>query len=233
MTNFALIAGARTGSSTLHTFCNDLGLRVLFEPFRPSKWTTIYDVREELGRIYDRMEGIKHLYDHLSLEQNIKLVKWLVEKEIRVIFLTRRNKVFQALSKELAFQTGYWQTGKLPAEQYFGYLEVSLSPINVLMLYEHIDTATVFEDTLRPYMSVGRVMNFEYEDLYSQDLEQNRKTVHALLTFIEKPPDVLADCLINEHFVRTNKQNILRVYQRIPNWEEIRQEFQLEEADIT
>jgi LPS sulfotransferase NodH len=226
---FCIFAGARTGSTSLYNFFKDAGVRIRFEPFRPNRWKNeIIDIRTNLEEIYAHSDGIKHLWDHFIPDQNEEMIDWMNEKDIKVIFLHREQVFFQALSRALAFQTDFWGTKDAVVEETIQYELKELQPILGATLNDYIQMILLAERIYKSLLSGADTTYWSYEELYKGNIDERIAKVHEILKFLEIEPDPYTHKLILEFFDSKNKVNSQSVYERIPNWNELKEIFQIE-----
>src|ERR671925_2110889 len=110
------------------------------EIFASHNRTVGKDFEKILSTIYQyeskstRLVGFKVFYNHLTDEEWEKLVR---RKDLRVIHLTRRNRLRTVISLEIAFKTGQWTkaaNSARPKEK-----RVTLDPVKLLQRLEQIE----------------------------------------------------------------------------------------------
>src|ERR671923_162996 len=109
---FAIVGNARTGSNfLLDGLKTSPAIRMYHELFASHNREVGKDFEKILSTIYQyeskstRLVGFKVFYNHLTDEEWEKLVR---RKDLRVIHLTRRNRLRTVISLEIAFKTGQW-----------------------------------------------------------------------------------------------------------------------------
>lgn len=161
---FAVVGNARTGSNyLLDGLKSSPSVRVYHEIFASHN--------REVGRDFDRIlatlfqpesrstqvVGFKVFYNHLTEEEWQKLVAC---QDIKVIHLTRRNRLRTVISLEIAFKTGQWtQSGHsgAPKEK-----RVPLDPEKLIKRLEQIEEG---ELATRARFCDRQVLEVVYEDL--------------------------------------------------------------------
>lgn len=237
MDRFAIIANPRTGSTALANFFRDIDVYMFYEPFRDDKWAEgvrkhMFEVEEVLESAYYRTGhlGMKHIITHLDVVGNHKLSIWLKNNNIRTILLRRNNVAFGIISQIVASRTGVWelQHGDTGTET-LQYNEVELNYIDPawiqMQVQEQLELDKEFDLYDFPVVY--------YEDLFNIPQEQMHKEVDYIFTSLLKVAeyDLIRDFILvmaNTHFSPGLKQNKPHIFERIPNWEELRKEFNLD-----
>ncbi len=105
-----------------------------------------------------KLVGFKVFYNHLTDEEWKKLV---ARNDLKVIHLTRRNRLRTVISLEIAFKTGQWTQGRefrgSPKEK-----RVSLDPLKLLKRLEQIEEG---EAATRARFCDRPMLEIVYEDL--------------------------------------------------------------------
>ena len=109
---FAIIGNARTGSNyLLDGLKTSAAIRTYHEIFAAHNREVGKDFEKILSTVYQpeskstRLVGFKVFYNHLTSEEWEKLA---AHKDLKVIHLTRRNRLRTVISLEIAFKTGRW-----------------------------------------------------------------------------------------------------------------------------
>jgi LPS sulfotransferase NodH len=109
---FAIIGNARTGSNyLLDGLKSSPAIRMYHELFASHNREVGKDFEKILSTLYQyesrstRLVGFKVFYNHLTEEEWEKLA---TRKDLKVIHLTRRNRLRTVISLEIALKTGRW-----------------------------------------------------------------------------------------------------------------------------
>jgi LPS sulfotransferase NodH len=142
---FAIVGNARTGSNyLLDGLKTSPDIRVYHEIFASHSRELGKDFDRILSTIYQyenrstRMVGFKVFYNHLIDEEWKKLA---AKDDIKVIHLTRQNRLRTVISLEIAFKTGQWtKAGKAggPKQK-----RVTLDPLKLLKRLEQIEEGEI------------------------------------------------------------------------------------------
>jgi LPS sulfotransferase NodH len=156
---FAIVAHARTGSNyLLDGLKTSPAIRMYHEIFASHNRKLGKDYEKVLSTVFQlesrstRMVGFKVFYNHLIEEEWSKLVAL---KDLKVIHLTRRNRLRTVISLEIAFKTGQWtKSGHSSSLQE---RRIRLEPSKLLRRLEQIEqgeTATRLRFQDRPVLEV-------------------------------------------------------------------------------
>jgi hypothetical protein len=232
-----IFALPRTGSTSLMRALNcHPALRICNEPFNsdsgsieglgPVENPAALDAA--LQRIWTAHNGIKHVWDpggwpFATQRLNRRL---LLRSAGRVIFLTRRNLLQQAVSNELTFQTQYYNHGQIPARERPA--ELSYRKLNERRLRHYLRAwpraaAKSRRKLLRSHL---RTHLLEYEDLFGpdQNLAARRQRLERVLEFLGRS---LEDGGVDQQRIdelldpALAKVNSAEVYLRVPGIEAI------------
>jgi LPS sulfotransferase NodH len=161
---FAIIAHARTGSNfLLDGLKTSPAIRVYHEIFASHNREIGKDFEKILSSVYQnqspstRMVGFKVFYNHLTDDEWKKLV---AHDDLKIIHLTRRNRLRTILSLEIAFKTGQWTEGEHsrgPKEK-----RVTLDPLKLWKQLEQIEEG---EAATRDRFCDRQVLEVVYEEL--------------------------------------------------------------------
>jgi LPS sulfotransferase NodH len=169
---FAIVGNARTGSNfLLDGLKTSPSIRMYHEIFA--------DHNRQIGKDFDRvfatvfqpesqsteMVGFKVFYNHLTDEEWQRL---LAHKELKIIHLTRRNRLRTVISLEIAFKTGQWtQSGKKVSSE-IKERRLQLEPSRLIQRLEQIEAG---EAAARVRFRDREILEVVYEDLVSSPLE--------------------------------------------------------------
>lgn len=161
---FAIVANARTGSNYLLAgLRSSAAIRMYHEIFASHN----REVGKDFERLFSilcqpesrrtRMVGFKVFYNHLTEEEWHKLA---AHRDLKILHLTRRNRLRTVVSLEVAFKTGQWTK----AGRHSGPKEkrVELPPARLLERLEQIERG---EAAARARFCDRPVLEIVYEDL--------------------------------------------------------------------
>jgi len=169
---FAIVGNARTGSNyLLGGLKTSPAIRMYHEIFA--------DHHREIGKDFDRVfstvfqpesrstqvVGFKVFYNHLTDEEWQKL---LAHQDLKIIHLTRRNRLRTVMSLEIAFKTGRWtQSGKKSSSEIQD-RRLQLDPVRVIHRLEQIEAG---EAAARARFLDRETIEVVYEDVVSHPRE--------------------------------------------------------------
>lgn len=161
---FAIVGNARTGSNyLLDGLRTSPAIHMYHEIFASHNREIGKDFVKILSTIYQyeskstRMVGFKVFYNHLTDDEWQKLVE---HDDLKVIHLTRQNRLRTIISLEIAFKTGQWtKAGKSggPKEK-----QVTLDPLKLLKRLEQIEEGETFT---RTRFRDRQILEIVYEEL--------------------------------------------------------------------
>lgn len=207
---FAIIGNARTGSNyLLDGLKTSPVIRMYHEIFASHNREIGKDFDRTLSTLYQyesrstRMVGFKVFYNHLTAEEWKKLV---ADDDLKVIHLTRQNRLRTIISLEIAFKTGEWTKARksaAPKEK-----RVTLDPVKLLKRLEQIEEGEV---ATRARFCDRQVLEVVYEELVKSPHEVF-KSVGAYLGVAGIDPDK----------IRLKRQNPESLAQLIMNYDEVK-----------
>jgi LPS sulfotransferase NodH len=161
---FAIVAHARTGSNyLLDGLKTSPAIRMYHEIFAAHNRNLGKDYEKVLSTVFQhesrstRMVGFKVFYNHLLEQEWSKLVTL---KDLKVIHLTRRNRLRTVISLEIAFKTGQWtKSGRSSSLQE---KRIRLEPPKLLRRLEQIEQG---ETATRLRFRDRRILEVVYEDM--------------------------------------------------------------------
>lgn len=167
---FAIVGNARTGSNYLLD-----GLKTL--PFIYMYHEIFADHNRQMGKDFDKIlstvfqyesksteiVGFKVFYDHLTEEE---WSKFRARKNLRIIHLTRKNRLRTVVCLEIAFKTGQWtQSGNSGGTKA---KSVILNPAKLLKRLEQIEEG---EAAMRARFCDRQILEVVYEELVQSPKE--------------------------------------------------------------
>jgi LPS sulfotransferase NodH len=204
-----IVGNARTGSNyLLDGLKTSPAIRMYHEIFASHNREVGRDFEKILSTVYQyeskstEMVGFKVFYNHLTDEEWKKLV---AHKDLKVIHLTRRNRLRTVISLEIAFKTGQWTQGGNST----GSKEkrVILDPLKLLKRLEQIEDG---EAATRVRFCDHPMLEIIYEDLVQSPYEMFA-SVGAYLDIDGIDPDM----------IRLKRQNPESLAQLIVNYDEV------------
>jgi LPS sulfotransferase NodH len=167
---FVIVGNARTGSNyLLDGLKTSPAIRMYHEIFASHNREVGKDFEKILSTVYQyeskstEMVGFKVFYNHLTDEEWKKLAAC---NDLKIIHLTRRNRLRTVISLEIAFKTGQWTHGTkstAPKEK-----RLTLDPIKLLQRLEQIDEG---EAATRVRFCDHPMLEIVYEDLVQSPYE--------------------------------------------------------------
>ncbi|MBD3280215.1 hypothetical protein GF389_01670 [Candidatus Dojkabacteria bacterium] len=229
MTKFAIFAHARSGSTSLaQVLAASPDVNMTIEPFHPdySKWnpeepnysSIIKDtdsMNKALDEIYSKFNAIKVLQYQFPDEIYLELLK---RREIKIIFLRRKDFLNGVISGLIAEQTNVWKKEDAKGEINYS----KLKPLNVKQAKKMLDYVSEQMEFYENFLEKNRKGDYfkqYYEDLYSENQQENIQTVKRICDFlgIRLPSeDVIAKNMIpSQAQINANGD-----YRKIPNYNE-------------
>lgn len=206
---FAIVAHARTGSNYLMDgLKSSPDVRMYHEIFASHNRQLGKDYEKILSTVFQsesksvRIVGFKVFYNHLTEQEWSKLMAW---KDLKVIHLTRKNRLRTVISLEIAFKTGQWtrsgRSGTLQERR------IKLEPSKLLRRLEQIEQGEI---ATRLRFCDRPVLEVVYEDMIRSPHE-TFTSVGAYLGVEAMKPDK----------IRLKRQNPESLEQLIINYDEI------------
>jgi LPS sulfotransferase NodH len=206
---FAIVGNARTGSNyLLDGLRTSPAIRVYHEIFASHNRKIGQDFDRILSTIYrhesrsTQLVGFKVFYNHLTDEEWKRLA---AKDDLKVIHLTRQNRLRTIISLEIAFKTGQWtKAGKSsgPKEK-----RVTLDPLKIMERLEQIEAG---ETATRARFCDRQMLEIIYEELV--------KSPHELFASIGTFLGVRG---IDPVKIRLQRQNPESLAQLIVNYDEV------------
>jgi LPS sulfotransferase NodH len=232
MSKFVIFAHARSGSTSLaKVLAESRDVKMCIEPFHPkfSQWSSDHKdyhqlvtdeetMNEALDEIFEKYTAIKVLDYQLPNELYYLL---LDRKELKILFLKRKNLFEAALSTAIGHQTNEWHK-KDSVEMY-----KSLKPIEEKEISEWIEYVGELTQTYHDYVQKHRPGDFLelfYEELYSENIQHNIAVLQKICDFLDiaLPPQAA----IQMHMLPSRaKINYKNIYQQVPNYERLVKKF--------
>lgn len=232
MTKFIIFATARTGSTSLARVLGESAdVKMAIEPFHEGfpKWNPeekdyskfIVDVKtmnEALDDLFSRYTAIKVLDYQMEPEIYYSMFK---RKDFKTLFLRRKNIAQSALSSLIAKQTSEWH------KQENTEIYKNLKPIDLNEMSEMIDYVISLNSKYAKFLEKNRkgdYLSLYYEELYSDNLEQNITNLKAICDFLGI--SLPSQEAIKKYMLPSEaKINYLDIYKNVPNYKEIERRF--------
>jgi LPS sulfotransferase NodH len=178
-------------------------------------------LNEYLSTLYNAFNGIKHVFNTVSITCNNNILNYCVDNKIKILFLTRRCPIKAILSGMISQQARIFQLGA-DLEKKEEYESFPFRPININRLKQRTNYLLKRSDCYRTTIkdSGATFKEIYYEDIFLHpDKRARRRKVRAILDFIGLPPDTpsLKDNLNKYIFNPQRKQNHSGVLDKIPN----------------
>jgi len=206
---FAIVGNARTGSNyLLDGLKSSPSIRMYHEIFAGHNRQVGKDFEKILSTVLQpeskstQMVGFKVFYNHLTEEEWKKL---LARKDLKVIHLTRRNRLRTVISLEIALKTGEWTKSvhsNGSKEKY-----IHLDPLKLTKRLEQIEEG---EAATRARLRDRQILEVVYEDMVRSPGE----TFTSVSTY-------LGVAGIDPGKIRLKRQNPESLRQLIVNYDEI------------
>lgn len=208
---FAIVGNARTGSNyLLDGLKTSPSIRVYHEIFAGHNRQVGRDFEKVLSTVFQperkstQIVGFKVFYNHLTEDEWQKL---LAVRDLKIIHLTRKNRLRTVISLEIAFKTGHWTNSRNssgPREK-----QVRLDPSKLIQRLEQIEEG---ETATRCRFSDRPILEVVYEDLVRSPRE-----------VFESVGAYLGVDGIDPGKIRLRRQNPESLQQLIVNYEEVKQ----------
>ena len=229
--NFIIFANARSGSTSLaKTLASSPDVKLSMETFHP-KYSYWNPNERDYSEIIKNKDDMKEALKEISKKYNaMKVLKYqfskriysamLLEKDIKIINLSRRNAFDAALSSLIAQQTNIWQK-----EDEKDIEELKPIPIyKIQEIVEHYHEDNRYYADLLDSKKPNEHIDLVYEDMFSEVNRENIKLIKSLKTFlgIEMPSEEVIEkyMIPSSASIETYKR-----YKYIPNWYEIKKKF--------
>lgn len=206
---FAIVANPRTGSNfLLDGLKSSSSIRMYHEIFADHNRQIGKDFEKILSTVLQyeskstKIVGFKVFYNHLSEEEWEKLQR---RDELKVIHLTRRNRLRTVISLEIAFKTGRWTS----SHNFVRTQEkrVMLDPARVVKRLEQIEAG---EAATRARFRDREMLEVIYEEL-----------VHSPEQVFSSVEKYLGVDGIDPNRIRLKKQNPEALEQLIINYDQV------------
>jgi LPS sulfotransferase NodH len=238
MSKFVIFATARSGSTSLaKVLAESKDVKMAMEPFHESfsKWnpkerdySTFIKDEKSMGtaieEIFKKHTAIKVLQYQFPEPIYFELLK---RKDLKILFLKRRNNALARISGLIAEQTSIWQksdTKKVDPEVFNNLKSLDINELKKRIAYveEQVQMYKKFLEDKRK----GDYLDLFYEDLYSESIDKNVKTITEICMFLEiSPPPLKA---IKKYMLPSEAQiSYNNLYKKVPNYNELAKEFNL------
>jgi len=178
-------------------------------------------VHSFLDRLYEKYQGIKHVFTSCNSIINIPLIDYLDKNEIKVIHLRRKSVLDVTISNDLAFQHKTWGWREDTRELLDNFNYTDLDCDRLLESAEHIyNSVVISEGAIKKTIKENNLLSFYYEDLYIPDAGSRNENFNKICDFIEVKRDELFEWVIQHHFLDDRKQNKPSNLSRIGNYDD-------------
>jgi LPS sulfotransferase NodH len=208
---FAIVGNPRTGSNfLLDGLKSSPAIRMYHEIFADHNRRIGKDFHKIFSTVFQpesksiKIVGFKVFYNHLTEGEWQKLLSC---KDLKIIHLTRRNRLRTVISLEIAFKTGQWtQAGKSNSGE-VKQKRLKLDPSKLIQRLEQIEEG---EKTARIRFRDWQVLELVYEEL-----------VKSPKLVFESAGNFLGVDGIDPGRIRLRRQNPETLQQLIINYDEI------------
>jgi LPS sulfotransferase NodH len=167
---FAIVGNARTGSNYLLSgLKSSPTIRMYHEIFASHNREVGRDFDKILSTIYQyeskatQLVGFKVFYNHLTDEEWGKLA---AHRELKLIHLTRRNRLRTVISLEIAFKSGQWTRGG--NSKNLRDKKITLEPLKLIQRLQQIEAG---EAATRARFCDNQILEIVYEELVNSPHE--------------------------------------------------------------
>lgn len=238
MSKFIIFAIARSGSTSLARLLGrSEDVEMAIEPFHES-WAEWHpdepDYRNMVRDKFSLDEVHKDLFSRytaikvLNYQLDTDLYKHLLSKrDLKILFLYRKNVIESIISAEIAEQTSVWHRDELNAETKKNF--ANLKPLDINILKEKYFYITKQYQEFVDFLERKRPndhLKLYYEDLYSKNMDKNLRTLKEVCEFlnVKLPSREYIDQYMTISKAKINQRDM---YKSLPNYDEIEQAFRL------
>ena len=247
---FVIASLSRCGSTALHrVLSSSPGVKIAYEPTFFGLALKPESVRKRAVKCLKRFDGMKHVWDpngwpfrgpvHASSlellarsEEMIPANAALLDCADRVAILRRRNRFDRILSDLLGQQTDLWghdpDMPHAPSEASDYKAAVRRhepSAIDPEVFAWYIRNSRAWEDRIVDALRPSARRIFFYEDLFQADGPDARRSAWSeLFEWLDVVPDFLSP-EVQEIIAPESKLNSADIYERIPNYRELKAHF--------
>jgi LPS sulfotransferase NodH len=208
---FAIVGNARTGSNfLLDGLKSSPSIRMYHEIFADHNRRVGEDFDRVFSTVFQpegkstKLVGFKVFYNHLTEDE---WQKFLACREIKIIHLTRRNRLRTVISLEIAFKTGQWTKSGQGNSRELKEKRLVLDPSKLIKRLEQIEEG---EAMARIRFRDRQVLEVVYEEL-----------VQSPDSVFESVGKYLGVDGIDRNKIRLRRQNPETLQQLIINFDEI------------
>ena len=208
---FAIIGNARTGSNYLMAgLKSSASIRIYHEIFADHHRRVGEDFDRVFSTVFQpeskstKMVGFKVFYNHLTEDE---WQKFLACQDLKIIHLTRRNRLRTVISLEIAFKTGQWTRSRKGSSGQFREKQLILDPSKTIKRMEQIEEG---EAKTRARFRDRKILEVVYEEL-----------VQFPHSIFESVGQYLGTDGIDPGKIRLKRQNPETLQQLIINFDEI------------
>lgn len=228
---FILFANARSGSTSLaKTLDVSPDITLSMETFHP-RYIQWNPDENDYSKTIKTEENMSKALNEISKKYNaMKVLKYqfskkiystmLLEKDIKIINLSRKNAFDAALSSLIAQQTNIWQ--KEDEKEVEQLKEIPIYKIQEIV--ENYDSDNKYYAEILDKNKPEEHIDLFYEDIFSEDNGENIRLIEKLTSFlgISMPPkNIIAKYMVPSSASIESKKR----YSDIPNWAGIKKEF--------
>ena len=247
---FVIASLSRCGSTAVtRVLSSSPAVKIAYEPTFFAQGTSLARIRWRAFQCLRRHDGLKHVWDpngwpfrnpdHVSsldaLARSDELIapnRAVLDRADRIVLLRRRNRFDRILSDLWGQQTNLWghnpDRGHDASEVRRYRAEAKRrapSPIDPDVFAWYIQNARNWENRIIDCLRPSAARMFFYEDLFQADGADARFSAWSeMFEWLEVEPDFLSPG-VQDIVAPESKLNSLDIYERIPNYRELKAHF--------
>ncbi len=197
-----------------------------------------YDNNEEkLLQRFEEIRGkhycIKHCWELHEPKYNQMILDYAKQEKYRFILLTRKNILEMLISLELAYQTKVW--GRNQIGNLSNYEQRYFAPLNINRMKKNYENHQESVKKYRNQFNQDKLPWIEvvHEKLYKGSKQERFGYFKSLCEFLDISQDKINDQydLLRDELMN-QKQNNFKIYSKIPNINEVQEEFPMYKISI-
>lgn len=216
----------RTGTTSLWhiLMCHPQIKHGQAQPFGPDRNKTPIENEEDLIKRTHKLFLFCDLLKHTTVELKPQYFNTLLKTSNKLIYLNRKNILKQMVSDLLGIQTNVWNKDSKNWKKFY----VDKSPFKAIDLSTLERKMNLFKRNNKIIEDVltDKVMKIIYEDFYLIDEKFQIVKLKEIFNYL-KLEEVINDKMLDR--LRNSRQNTEEVYLRIPNIQDIENNFGNEE----
>lgn len=185
----------------------------------------IAEDKKECALFLDKMFGhftcIKHVWGTVSVQANLNILDECLKRDVKLIYLSRRNLARAVISRLLAKQAQIYQLG-VNMEHSERWKKTKFDKIDRQEFLRERDQTQELDQTLRAHLEHKPHLSLYYEDLYGSPKVQEA-AISQLCHFVPIDGAVLSADAISDYLgSKERKQTDRNTLKRIPNYWQLR-----------